>query len=58
MDIKQSYDNAYKLFIGEINYDDLGDKFWLPINHESQKVILDYYEEKEDYERCQQIINV
>lgn len=58
MDIKQSYDNAYKLFIGEISYDDLGDKFWLPINHENRKVILDYYEEGEEYERCQQIINV
>ena len=56
LNIEQSYDNAYRLFVGEIDYDDLGNEFWLPVNHNHKEVLLKYYEEQEQYERCQKII--
>jgi len=42
--------------VGEIDYNDLGDKFWLPIDHDDPKVLLRYYEQEEDYEKCNQIV--
>ena len=54
--MNKSYDKAYKLLIGEIDYDHLGDKFWLPIDHDDPKVLLRYYEQEEEYEKCNQIV--
>ena len=36
MDIEKSYTNAYKLLIGETNYDQLASQseFYLPVDHE------------------------
>jgi len=44
--------------IGEIDYKDLGDKFWLPVDHEDPNVLLRYYEAEEDYERCNEIVTL
>ena len=56
--MNRSYDNAYRLMIGEIDYIDLGDKFWLPVDHEDPNVLLRYYEAEEDYERCNEIVTL
>ena len=53
--MNNSYDNAFNLMIGKLDYKDLGSKFWLPINHEDPMVLLKYYESIEDYEKCSQI---
>jgi hypothetical protein len=54
MDIEKSYTNAYKLLIGETNYDQLASQseFYLPVDHEDPAEILKYFEEIEDYEKC------
>lgn len=57
MNIDQSYDNAYRLYMGEIDYNDLGEEFWLPVDHTDRDVILKHYEDEEEYERCQKIVN-
>tara|TARA_B100001093_G_scaffold48995_2_gene41611 strand:- start:546 stop:746 length:201 start_codon:yes stop_codon:yes gene_type:complete len=57
LEIDQSYDNAYRLYMGEIDYDDLGEEFWLPVDHTDRDVILKHYENEEEYERCQKIVN-
>jgi hypothetical protein len=56
MNIDQSYNNAYRLYMGEIDYNDLGNEFYLPTDHEDPNIILKYYEQEEEYERCQKII--
>jgi hypothetical protein len=43
--------------MGEIDYDDLGEEFWLPVDHTDRDVILKHYENEEEYERCQKIVN-
>ena len=53
--IEKAFDNAYRLLMEEVTYDDLGDTFILPEDHEDPKVTLDYYTQVENYERCAKI---
>jgi len=52
--MSKSYDNAYRLIMGEITYEELSVDGWflLPSNHEDPYVTLEYYESIEDYDRC------
>ena len=50
-----SYNNAFRLMVGDVEYKDLGDEFWLPLNHEDPYMLLSYYEGIEDYEKCARI---
>ena len=54
-----SFDNAYELFVGNITFDELSqrDEFYLPKDWEDAEVLLRYFEEEEEYEKCNQIIN-
>jgi|TARA_R110001606_G_scaffold349191_1_gene499052 hypothetical protein len=60
MNINESYNNAYKLLLGETTYNELAKqvKFYLPNNHESSKMLLKYFESIEDYEKCSKIIKI
>ena len=51
---KESYENSYKLLIGETTYEELSKdgSFLLPKNHEDPNVTLRYYESIEDYDKC------
>jgi len=51
---KESYENSYKLLIGETTYEELSKdgSFLLPKNHEDPLVTLKYFQEIEDYEKC------
>ena len=53
-----SFQNAYELFVGNMTFDELSrrDEFYLPKDWEDPTVLLKYYEEQEDYEKCNQII--
>ena len=53
-----SFDNAYELFVGNITFDELSqrDEFYLPKDWEDPKVLLQYFEGEEEYEKCNQII--
>ena len=53
-----SFSNAYELLVGNITFDELSqqDEFYLPKDWEDAEVLLRYYEEEEDYERCNEII--
>jgi len=42
--------------IGEIDYKELGNKFWLPVDHEDPNVLLNHYESEEEYEKCINIV--
>ena len=53
--VEKAFDNAYRLIVEEITFDDLGDTFVLPENYEDPQVTLDYYTLVEDYERCAKI---
>jgi hypothetical protein len=52
MNIDQSYDNAYQLLLGNISYEDLGEEFYLPTDHENADILIRHYEQEEHYERC------
>ncbi len=54
---EQAYHNSYQLLVGRATYDDLGDSFVLPANHEDPMVTIKYYESLEDYEKCSEILN-
>jgi hypothetical protein len=56
--MNKSYDNAYRLMIGEIDYKELGNKFWLPVDHEDPNVLLNHYESEEEYEKCNNIVKI
>lgn len=58
MNIDLSYHNAYQLYVGEVDYSELGDLFYLPENHEDGEMLLKYFEETEEYEKCAKIIKV
>ena len=53
-----SFANAYELFVGNMTFDELSqqDEFYLPKNWEDPKVLLQYFEGEEEYEKCNQII--
>jgi len=53
--IEKAFDNAYRLLMEEVTYDDLGDTFILPEDHEDPQVTLNYYTSVENYERCAKI---
>ena len=55
-----SFANAYELFVGNTTFDELSqqDEFYLPKNWEDAEVLLRYFEREEEYEKCNQIINV
>ena len=55
---EQAYHNSYLLLVGKATYDDLGDSFVLPSNHEDPMVTIKYYESVEDYEKCSEILNL
>ncbi len=54
-----SFSNAYELLVGKTTFDELSqqDEFYLPKDWEDAEVLLRYYEEEEDYERCNEIIS-
>ena len=56
IDTDKSYDNAYRLYVGEVDYSDLGEMFLLPTDHRDADKLLRYYEDQEEYERCAQIV--
>tara|TARA_R110000782_G_scaffold69431_1_gene139746 strand:+ start:2055 stop:2243 length:189 start_codon:yes stop_codon:yes gene_type:complete len=56
MNMEQSYENAYMLMIGAKDYKELGKEFYLPKDHEDPDMLIKYYEEQEEYEKCNQII--
>ena len=56
IDTDKSYDNAYRLYVGEVDYSDLGEMFLLPTDHRDGDKLLRYYEDQEEYERCAQIV--
>jgi len=53
-----SFSNAYELLVGNMTFDELSqqDEFYLPKDWEDPKVLLQYFEEEEEYEKCNQII--
>ena len=55
-----SFDNAYELFVGNMTFDELSqqDEFYLPKDWEDPNVLLRYFEEEEEYEKCNQIMKV
>ncbi len=57
-EIEESYFNAYLLFTEQITYDELAEEgvFYLPEDHGNPKVLLEYFEEIEDYEKCNDIL--
>ena len=52
--VDQSYANALDLLLGNISFEDLADKgeFYLPKDYDDPKVIIQYFEDIEDYETC------
>ena len=57
--MRQSYLNAYNLFVGKTTYDELANQgeFYLPVNHDNKNVLLNYFESTEEYEKCSKIIS-
>ena len=55
---RRSFSNAYELFVGNMTFDELSqqDEFYLPKDWEDAEVLLQYFEEEEEYEKCNQII--
>lgn len=56
--VSLSFANAYDLLVGNTTFDELSqqEEFYLPKDWEDPEVLLRYYEEEEDYEKCNQII--
>jgi hypothetical protein len=52
--VDQSYANALDLLLGNISFEDLADKgeFYLPKDYDDPKVVIQYFEDIEDYETC------
>tara|TARA_B100001093_G_scaffold420878_1_gene412957 strand:+ start:609 stop:824 length:216 start_codon:yes stop_codon:yes gene_type:complete len=52
--VHQSYTNAFDLLIGNIDFDKLSEQgeFYLPEDYDDVQVILQYFEDIEDYETC------
>jgi hypothetical protein len=52
--VDQSYKNALGLFLGKIDFEDLEKRgeFYLPKDYDDVQVILEYFEDIEDYETC------
>ena len=56
--VSLSFANAYDLLVGNTTFDELSEQeeFYLPKDWEDAEVLLRYYEEEEDYEKCNEII--
>ena len=58
--MRQSYLNAYNLYVGETTIDELANdgEFYLPVNHDDKGMLLDYFEGTEEYEKCSELIKI
>ena len=52
--VDQSYQNALGLLLGNLSFEDLEERgeFYLPADYDDPKIILEYFEDIEDYETC------
>jgi|TARA_R110001606_G_C15086896_1_gene617966 hypothetical protein len=52
--VHQSYTNAFDLLIGNIDFDKLSEQgeFYLPEDYDDESIVLQYFEDIEDYETC------
>ncbi len=52
--VDQSYKNALGLLLGDLSFEDLEKKgeFYLPEDYDDPQVVLEYFEDIEDYETC------
>ena len=52
--VDQSYKNALDLFLGNLSFEDLEERgeFYLPSDYDDPQVVLEYFEDIEDYETC------
>ena len=52
--VDQSYKNALDLFLGNLSFEDLKKRgeFYLPKDYDDPQVVLEYFEDIEDYETC------
>ena len=52
--VDQSYKNALGLLLGDLSFEDLEKKgeFYLPSDYDDPQVVLEYFEDIEDYETC------
>ena len=52
--VDQSYQNALCLLLGNLSFEDLEKRgeFYLPADYDDPKIVLEYFEDIEDYETC------
>ena len=52
--VHQSYPNAFVFLIGNIDFDKLSEQgeFYLPEDYDDESIVLQYFEDIEDYETC------
>ena len=52
--VDQSYKNALDLLLGNLSFEDLEKRgeFYLPKDYDDVQVVLEYFEDIEDYETC------
>jgi len=52
--VDQSYKNALGLLLGNLSFEDLEERgeFYLPSDYDDESIILQYFEDIEDYETC------
>jgi len=52
--VDQSYKNALDLLLGNLSFEDLEERgeFYLPSDYDDESIILQYFEDIEDYETC------
>jgi hypothetical protein len=52
--VDQSYTNALDLLLGNTSFEELADKgeFYLPEDYDDESIVLQYFEDIEDYETC------
>ena len=52
--VHQSYTNAFDLLIGNIDFNKLSEQgeFYLPEDYDDESIVLQYFEDIEDYETC------
>ena len=52
--VHQSYTNALDLLIGNTDFDTLSEQgeFYLPEDYDDESIVLQYFEDIEDYETC------
>ena len=52
--VDQSYQNALGLLLGNLSFEDLEERgeFYLPSDYDDPQVVLEYFEDIEDYETC------